>query len=432
MRPPNTGRSLFHNLAWGIVIGMLVIHVIGTGWYGHERMLDRAVTFAHSTIDRALVYRDLDETTRATLGRFSGEDFRTRISPVREDVPGDPWRHNSEVQDSVGAALGMENSTTATNTVVEYYHEGRQGWLRLSIPTYDGRWLLVDVRTDATRFGAIGIWTSTLTLLIIVAVLLLTRRLTRYLGSFARAAEGIGRSGAFEPLPENRGPREVRRASHAFNTMQERVQSLIDQRTQMLAAVSHDLRTIATRLQLRIEQIPDEVVRVKAESDLDAMTVILDESLAFARDLSTTEPMAVLDLRSLLQAVVDDAVDVGGNAELVAQLPVRIRGQAVALRRAFVNLIDNAVRYGQSARVTLATDGVIEIRDQGPGIAPEDVERALSPFVRLEGSRNRDTGGTGLGLAIANNVILRHGGTLRFTQTPAGFVVQVSLAPAIA
>lgn len=236
----------------------------------------------------------------------------------------------------------------------------------------------------------------------------------------------------FAPLPENRGPREVRRASRAFNTMQERVHSLINQRTQMLAAVSHDLRTIATRLQLRIEQIPDENVRAKAENDLDAMTVILDESLAFARDLSITEPMAVLDLRSLLQTVVDDVADIGGDAELQVDTPVRIRGQAVALRRAFMNLIDNAVRYGQCARVTLGSAAVVEIRDQGPGIAPKDVERALAPFVRLEESRNRDTGGTGLGLAIANNVIQRHGGKLEVSQTPAGFVVRVDLTNASA
>jgi len=112
--------------------------------------------------------------------------------------------------------------------------------------------------------------------------------------------------------------------------------------------------------------------------------------------------------------------------------PVRIRGQVVALRRAFMNLIDNAVRYGQCARVTLGSAAMVEIRDQGPGIAPKDVERALAPFVRLEESPNRDTGGTGLGLAIANNVIQWHGGKIEVSQTPAGFVVRVDLTNASA
>ncbi len=159
------------------------------------------------------------------------------------------------------------------------------------------------------------------------------------------------------------------------------------------------------------------------------MTVILDESLSFARDLTATEPMTLLDLGSLLQVVVDDVCDVGGQAELVIEQPVKIFGQAVALRRAFANLIDNAVDYGESARVVLKADAVIEIHDKGPGIAPEDVEKALAPFVRLESSRNRETGGTGLGLAIANTVISRHGGTLTFSRSADGFVVMVTLLP---
>lgn len=409
---------------------MLVIHLIGTGWYGHERMLARAETFALSTLDRALVYRDLDAATRQSLDRFTGEEFRTVFAGVPATPSGDLWRHNSEVQSAVASSLATRADLTLGSTRVAYYYRGRQAWLSLSVPTRDGRWLLVDVRTDATRFEANGAWTSTMTVLIIAVVLLMTRRLTRYLGTFADAAEAIGRSGTFEPLPESHGPREVRRASQAFNTMQRRVQSLLNERTQMLAAVSHDLRTMATRLQLRIEQIPGESSRLKAEDDLRAMTVILDESLSFARDLTSAEPMTLLDLGSLLQAVVDDVCDVGGNAELQVEAPVKIRGQAVALRRAFANLVENAVRYGESARVVLKAGALVEIHDQGPGIAPEDVERALQPFVRLEGSRSRETGGTGLGLAIANSVVLRHGGTLGFSRTASGSVARVTLQPA--
>ena len=426
------GRSLFTNLAWSIAIGMLVIHLAGTGWYGHERMLARAETFALSSIDRALAYRDLDAATRRSLDRFTGDEFRTRLADAPAVPGGEAWRHNSEVQAAVDAALADRAGAIGGPVAVAYYHVGRQAWLSLSVPVRDGRWLLVNTRTDATRFGAIGAWTTAMTLLVITLVMFTTRRTTRYLATFAAATEAIGRGDAWHPLPENRGPREVRRASQAFNTMQARVQSLINQRTQMLAAVSHDLRTIATRLQLRIEQIPDAGSRDRAERDLQAMTVILDESLAFARDASAEEPRTLLDLGSLLQAVVDDVTDLGGEASLQVESPVRIRGQAVALRRAFANLVDNAVRYGDAAAVVLKAGGVVEIRDQGPGIPPGDVARALEPFVRLEASRNRETGGTGLGLPIARSVILRHGGTLTFSHPSQGFVVRVTLPVASA
>lgn len=421
------GRSLFTNLAWSIAIGMLVAHLIGVGWYGHERMLARAETFALSTIDRALAYRDLDAATAAALDSFTGEEFKARFGATPLADAGESWRHNDEVQAAVAEALQTRDAAVPAGILLGYYYTGRQAWFRLSVPVAEGRWLNITARTDATRFGPTGASTSIVTLLIIVMVLFLTRRATRFFTAFADAAESIGRTGTFTPLQENRGPREVRRASAAFNAMQSRVQSLISERTQMLAAVSHDLRTIATRLQLRIERISDETQREKAEQDLAAMSVILEESLNFARDELAEEPRTLLDLGSLLQAIVDDACDTGGDAALDVEVPVRITGQPVALRRAFANLVDNAVRYGQQARVVLKADGVVEIHDKGQGIAPEDVERAQQPFVRLENSRNRDTGGTGLGLTIARAVIQRHSGRLEFSRSAEGFLVRVVL-----
>ncbi len=433
----SSGRPLFANLAWGIVVGMLVIHAASTAYYGHERMLARAQTFAVGAVDRGLVYRDLDARTGEIIASLGGDEFRTSLASEPRPIPERAWPHNEEVRVVVEAMLAARNVADRERFVYGFVQDGRAGHFLLSMPAADGRWLVIDAKTDTMRFGFGALWITILTGVILAIVLASTRKLTRYLPQFVEAAESIGRGAVSKALPENRGPREVRRASRAFNGMQQRVHALINERTQMLAAVSHDLRTIAARLHLRLEGLNDESERNKAERDLEAMSRILDESLTFARDESSEEARTLLDLRSLLQTVVDDVVDTGGDAQLIVETSAgtqgfRMHGQAMAIRRAIHNLVDNAVRYGGKASVTLKADGVVEIHDPGPGIAPEDMEQAMQPFVRLEHSRNRDTGGTGLGLAIAGNVVRRHRGTLTFSRSSAGFRVSVSLPSATA
>ncbi len=398
-------------------------------------MLDRAQTFAQSTVDRALVYRDLDARTGQLVASLGGDEFRASFASEPHPVTGLSWSHNDEIDAVIGSMLAARNIVDRERFLYGFILEGKIGHFLLSLPTRDGRWLIIDARTDALRSGFGALWTTVLTLIILGIVLVATRRLTRYLPQFVEAAESMGRGTITKALPEDRGPREVRRASRAFNGMQQRVHALINERTQMLASVSHDLRTIATRLHLRMDGITDSSDRAKAERDLEAMVLILESSLTFARDELSEEAWSLLDLTSLLQTVVDDVVDGGGDAQLIIEADrsvkgVRTRGQAVALRRAFQNLIDNAIRYGGKASVVLKADGKVAIHDPGPGIAPEDIERALQPFVRLEYSRNRDTGGTGLGLSIAASVIKRHQGTLTFSQGSTGFTVSVRLQPA--
>lgn len=431
----NNGRPLFVHLTWGIVVGVLVIHAVTTAYSSHERMLDRAETFARSTIDRALVFRDLDVRTGQLVAALGGDEFRVSFGNQPRSVAERFWSHNDEIHDVIASMLAERNVVDRDRFVYGFVIDGQVDRFILSLPARDGQWLIIDARTDALRGGFRAFGTTVLTLIILGIVLLATRRLTRYLPQFVDAVELMGRGTMTRALPEDRGPREVRRASRAFNGMQQRVHALITERTQMLASVSHDLRTIATRLRLRMDEITDSSERIKAERDLDAMVEILETSLTFARDELSEEAWSLLDLKSLLQTVVDDAVDGGGDAQLTLadELDAKgicTRGQPVALRRAFQNLVDNAIRYGGQARVLLKSDGLVEICDPGPGIAPEDIERALQPFVRLEHSRNRDTGGTGLGLSIAASVIKRHQGTMTFLQGPAGFTVSVYLPPA--
>lgn len=240
------------------------------------------------------------------------------------------------------------------------------------------------------------------------------RMTTRPLGGLARAATALGGDINQPPLPES-GPSEVRHAAAAFNQMQARIRSYVAERTEMLAAIAHDLQTPLTRLRLRLEKVTDENLRDKLVADLGAMEDMIREGLDLATSLDAGGMMQPVDLDSLLSSVCADAGDTGQDVMLNGNTHVSILGIPIALRRCLANLIDNAVKYGEYARVTAAREGnkaVIRVTDGGPGIPETQLERVFDPFYRIETSRSRETGGTGLGLTIARNIARKHGGTL--------------------
>ncbi len=252
---------------------------------------------------------------------------------------------------------------------------------------------------------------------------LVVRHLTKPLGIFARAAERLGTDVKAPPMPE-RGPAEVRDAIRAFNEMQRRIRRFVEDRTQMLAAISHDLGTPITRLRLRAEFVEDAEQQQKMLADLDDMEKMVFSALSFARDEAASEPHAMVDLRSLLQRVCDEMADAGHDVTLdIGDDAVRYGCRPAALRRALTNLIDNAVKYGGQARVSLQDDEnavLIRIDDDGPGIPEELQEEAFRPFRRLEASRSRETGGTGLGLSVARTIVRAHGGDISLTNRGEG------------
>ncbi len=224
-------------------------------------------------------------------------------------------------------------------------------------------------------------------------------------------------------MDDQEGPSEIRQAAFAFNEMQGRIRRLIEDRTLMLAAISHDLRTALTRLGFRIEFIRDPGQRQKANADLDEMKAMLNAALSLARDEAIAEPAIALDLAMLLQSLCDDLADAGKPVSYQGPMHLIIEGRPVSLRRAFANLIDNALNYGKEAAVTLIeTDDSIEavVCDLGPGIPEAVRERVFAPFFRLEASRNRETGGTGLGLTVARAVARRHGGDIILSDRMEG------------
>ncbi|MDJ0387245.1 ATP-binding protein [Roseomonas sp. E05] len=320
----------------------------------------------------------------------------------------------------------------------------RPGVLVLALQLNDGPWLNLQMALPPPRpwhsetfLIAFFLMTGAALALILWA----TRRLTRPVSALARAAERLGRDVNAPPLPE-RGPSEVATAARAFNTMAERIRRFVGDRTQMLAAIGHDLRTPITRLRLRAEFLEDDEQRRKMLADLDEMEAMVNATLAFARDDSATEPSVPLDLAALCRTVLDEAADARPEVEPEAVSytgpeRLRIRARPIALKRALANLVGNALNYGGSARILLDGPGRgaeaslvrLRVEDDGPGIPEESLEAVFQPFRRLETSRNRETGGTGLGLPIARNILRAHGGDVVLRNRPRGGLTAVVTLP---
>ncbi len=261
-----------------------------------------------------------------------------------------------------------------------------------------------------------------------IALYAMTRTITRPLGNLAQAADAVGRGASVEPLPEQ-GSRELRAATRAFNSMQERLRRYIDSRTRVLAAMSHDMRTPLTRLRLRVESIDDEQLRAKCTADLDEMNEMIRGALAVFRGLNDDELAVGIDINALLAGIREEHMELGAQVEISGRAEAPYVGKPLALKRCIGNLIQNAIQYGAQAQVTVE-DGAalnISIRDRGPGIPEESLDRVFEPFYRLESSRNRNTGGTGLGLSIARDIAQAHGGALALKNVPDGLEATLTL-----
>lgn len=263
---------------------------------------------------------------------------------------------------------------------------------------------------------------SLLALAIAVLAYVVARIASAPLQRLAAAAAELGQDLQRAPLPVT-GPLEVRRAAGAFNAMQKRLQRHLGERTQMLAAITHDLQTPVTRLRLRLENVPDEALRERLIGDLGAMQALIREGLELARSAESAEQRAALDLDSLLESVVEDAVEAGAEARFEQGCGAVLMLRPLAMHRLFSNLVDNALKYGHSARVSAEVqDGgvTVRVRDSGPGLAEDELEAVFDPFLRLETSRSRETGGAGLGLTIARALAEKDGASLSLRNHPDG------------
>ncbi len=303
----------------------------------------------------------------------------------------------------------------------------------VSLALPDGSWLnLTLVKVLSTRpmspsillsagLGAVGV---------IVISVLMGRWFTRPLEQLASGARQLFQTPHNADLPAT-GTREVRTLAAAINELQHRIGGLMTARTQMLAAVSHDLRTPLTRLRLRTARVSDQAIRQSIETDLDEMEQMIEAVLEFLRTDKDVEPIEQVDLSAVLLTIADDAADAGHNVEVRAPRNLVIRGRHLALKRALTNLTQNALRYAGSAVIDASVHGEsirIVIRDEGPGISADKLETVFEPFYRVEASRGRATGGYGLGLTVARSIVRAHeGDVVLVNRTPHGLDAVVTL-----
>ena len=248
----------------------------------------------------------------------------------------------------------------------------------------------------------------------------------------AAAAAALGDDQQGAPMPVT-GPLEVRRAAEAFNAMQKRLQRHLGERTQMLAAITHDLQTPVTRLRLRLENVADEALRERLVGDLAAMQALIREGLELARSAESAEQRAALDLDSLLESIVEDAGEAGADVRFEHPSGAVLMLRPLAMHRLFSNLVDNAVMYAHRVRVRVERSGgtiTAMVSDDGPGLAEDQLEAVFDPFVRVETSRSRETGGAGLGLTIARALAEKDGARLLLRNHPQGGLEAVVEWPA--
>ena len=298
-------------------------------------------------------------------------------------------------------------------------------WFTASVALTDGRWLNVAAGPPpgAPAWGPAFVAVFLLSALGIAAVaVFMGRRMAKPMRGLAAAAGRLGRGEAVGDLPEA-GPVETRETVRAFNLMRARLDRYVRDRTAMLAAVSHDLRTPITSLRLHAEFVEDAETKAKIVAALDEMQRMTEDALAFIREDMQREETRTVDLHALVDSIAADLAELGHAISVAHSGRVLAVCRPAALRRALRNLLENAAAYGRRATVRIERDDAeirVVVEDEGRGIPEADLERVFEPFVRLEASRSRDTGGSGLGLAIARSIIRGHGGDIALLNRAEG------------
>ena len=339
----------------------------------------------------------------------------------------------------IGVNYGVLGDQKLGWSELRLYGGFRAGHVLYAFHLPGGGWLNIATDPDPIRPWHSPTFLASFLLMTLTAAgltLWAVRRLTEPVRVLAAAAEALGRDFNAPPLPEN-GPTETAIAAVAFNTMAARIRRFVSDRTEMLTAIGHDLRTPITRLKLRAEFIDDDELRTKILGDLDELETMVSATLAFGRDARANEPVSSVDLVELLRTILDETGD--AYPESAERLTYRgpphqtVQARPVALKRALANLVSNARSYGGSALITMVppADGTVTvtIEDDGPGIPATEIDRVFEPFHRLEQSRNRETGGVGLGLPIARNMLRAHGGDVVLKNRSEGGLKAIVTLP---
>jgi two-component system, OmpR family, osmolarity sensor histidine kinase EnvZ len=349
------------------------------------------------------------------------------------------WRPlRLEIELQPGAPLDLQRCRAAGSVLDRYLTRalqeqiGRDVWydstcpgtqVLIRVPTEEGVLQLKAYRDRVqARSGPLFVaWISGATIFLITISILFIRNQVRPIIQLAEAMERFGRGEDTGPF-RARGAREVRAAALSFFDMRQRIKRYIEQRSQLLAGVSHDLRTPLTRLKLQLALLPPSAEIEDAKRDLAEMEETLDEYLAFAKGMAEEAP-AEVDLHALAQEIAAESQRTGGDVTIEASGGIFIPGRARALKRCLANLIDNAIAHGDRVQVAVKAESdavTVDVDDNGPGISEDLYEEAFRPFSRLDETRSRNQKGVGLGLAIARDVARSHGGDIKLSKSPLG------------
>lgn len=445
-----------------LLLGALSLLVLATvaldTWQRRQEHSPYATRFPR--VDQAanivILLRDADPVLRpAILRAVSGEALRAEITDTAPDDPSlirEP-RLERRLRRMIGDAEGPLRAFTDTAMLRrgidpdDVADKGRNGPVgRLATATYrlpDGRTLVISAieRHRSIMPWLLGqplsLWVAVLGAAVASVVLAGTRH---ELAPLRRLTEAVARfdGRAAEPVLAPNGAPEIRRLSRAVKDMQDRIVGLLGERSLLIGAISHDLKTYLTRLRLRAEGVPDPERRDRLIEDLDAMNALIDTSLGFARGTAVEVGRSAVDLVDLVAVEVAEHAAQGAGIRLTGEdvQDALVAGDAVALRRVIANVIGNAVKFGKSSvGVAVERAGAycrVVVEDDGPGIPEAERVAVFSPFYRIERSRSRQTGGTGLGLAIARQIAEAHGGTVLAEASPLGGARFVVTLPAIA
>jgi signal transduction histidine kinase len=336
-----------------------------------------------------------------------------------------PQRLSPRLEQMRNQILAWEPSLERTDLRIRLVSLGRQSIVTGGLHLPDRSWLYFSMKDApggwALAAGRMGLAVIPAIALLIVGGLLISRTLTP-LRRLARVTERIGLGGEQIALKEE-GTVEVRNLIRAFNEMQGRIHRLIDDRTETLAAVGHDLRTPIARLQLRLDGVADEELRDALSGDVAEMGSMVTSLLAYLGGEKDPEPVVTTDIAVMAATIVDEMIDRGHAADYAGPGHLEWTLRPMAMRRALSNLVENALHYGNSVRLTLEQGEefvLFRVEDDGPGIPEDRMEDVLKPFMRLDTARSRNTRGLGLGLAIVVRAVENEQGTLVLANRPEG------------
>lgn len=448
-------RSFTGQLALLLFLALLVAQLAAFILFTGERMRIGKQIYQETVVERAITLRrlltDLSPNLRTRMLSVATTRFVRFWASQSPQTGNGSDAASTFLAQELADALGLPRRQVRVSVGFEdepehphWWHmlSGRDapppriGWFKAAVALPGGDWMNIATGPppDPRPFGrALFISLGLSTIATLLAAVFVARRIVRPMKRLADAADRLGRGEAIGALPET-GPNEARRSARAFNEMRERLDRFVRDRTQMLAAISHDLRTPITSLRLRAELVEDEEARDKLIETIEEMQNMTEATLAFVRADQAEEETRQVDLAALVDSLASDLVEIGFDVTVSEAARPVVRVRTVALRRAIRNIIENAVRYGARARVSLETGAVpgevrILVDDDGPGMAPGDIERVFEPFVRGEGSRSRETGGIGLGLAIARSIFRSHGGDVALVNREGGGMRAVLTLP---